>query len=485
MKVLSVASEMFPIVKTGGLADVVGSLPGAMAPLGVETRTVLPGYPSVLKRCKRAKQIAELNQVIGETVTLLEAKVDGLAILIVRHPSLFERDSGPYTDQHGTDYADNWRRFAVFSKAVAMIATGAIPGYRPDIVHCHDWQAAMVLTYLRYGDTPAPPGVLTIHNIAFQGQFAAQVFGELDLPASAWSLEGVEYYGGVGFLKAGLQMADAITTVSPTYAKEIRSHEFGMGLEGLIKTRAGAVSGIVNGIDTEIWNPGTDPALAANFDARKLKNRSANREAVCARLGLRTDNGLLIAVITRLTWQKGMDLVAEAVDGIVASGASLAILGSGDRGLEDAFRGAAERHPGRVAIEIGYDEKLAHLMQGGCDAILIPSRFEPCGLTQLCGLHYGCVPIVGHTGGLADTVIDGNLAAMAAGVATGFHIAPLSAGTIVEAVELAGAAHADKAAWKKLVKNGMATDVSWNASASRYLDLYRSLVAGNGAASGT
>jgi starch synthase len=476
MKVLSVTSELFPIIKTGGLADVAGSLPGAMTPLGVETRTVLPGYPVVMKRCKRAKKVAELGQVIGETVTILQAKIAGLNLFIVKHPGLFEREGGPYTDQHGTDYADNWRRFAVFSKAAAMIATGAIDGYRPDIVHCHDWQTAMVLTYLRYGDQPVPPGVLTVHNIAFQGQFAARIFGELDLPAAAWSLDGVEYYGGVGFLKSGLRMADAITTVSPTYAKEIRTHEFGMGLEGLINTRSDVVSGIVNGIDTKVWDPKTDPALAANYDARKFKSRSANRKAVCERFGLQPDGGPLIAVVSRLTWQKGMDLAAEAVDGIVSKGASLAVLGSGDQGIEDALRLASERHPGRVALHTGYDEKLAHLMQGGCDAILIPSRFEPCGLTQLCGLRYGCVPIVARTGGLVDTVIDGNLAAMTAGVATGFHIAPLSAGTIVETVGLACKAYSDKARWKKLVKNGMATDVSWGASASRYVDLYRSLI---------
>jgi starch synthase len=478
MKLLSVASECFPIIKTGGLADVAGALPGALAEHGVETRTVLPGYPAVLKKCTRAKPVAELPDILGETVTILQARTAGLDLLIVKVPGLFERQGGPYADQGGKDYGDNWRRFAVFSKAAAMIANGALEGYRPDIIHCHDWQAAMTLTYLHFGDDPAPPGVMTVHNIAFQGQFAAQVFGGLDLPASAWSMDGVEYYGGVGYLKAGLQSAHAITTVSPTYAREIRSHEFGMGLEGLINARAGVTSGIVNGIDTQVWNPETDPALAANYTARRLKGRSANRKAVCERFGLDPGNGLLVAMISRLTWQKGMDLVAEATDGLVELGASLAVLGSGDGGLEAAFGQSAARRPGRIAIETGYDEELAHLMQGGCDAILVPSRFEPCGLTQLCGLRYGCVPIVARTGGLADTVIDGNIAAMAAGVATGFQIAPLNSGTILDGVAAAVRAYGDTAAWSRMIRNGMATDVSWAASARRYLDLYESLLNG-------
>ena len=334
----------------------------------------------------------------------------------------------------------------------------------------------MVLTYLRYHDGSAVPGIMTIHNMAFQGQFAAQVFGELDLPASAWSVDGVEYYGSVGFLKAGLQAADAITTVSPTYAREIRTPEFGMGLDGLVNARADRVSGIVNGIDTDVWNPAMDPALAATFDKPNGKARKANRHAVARAFGLEPGNGLLVGIVTRLTWQKGMDLVVGAVDDIVASDASLAILGSGDKSLESAFEAAALRHRGRVAIRTGYDEPLAHLMQGGCDAVLVPSRFEPCGLTQIYGLRYGCVPIVARTGGLADTVIDANMAGLAAGVATGFQIAPLSAATISETIARAGQVYRDKRTWNRLIRNGMATDVSWSASAQSYRDLYQALL---------
>ncbi len=476
MKVLAVTSEIYPLVKTGGLADVTGALPGALSAHGVETTTIVPGYGGVLVKCPKAKKVVELADVLGQSVTILKAQKDGLSLLIVKAPGLFERDGGPYTDHNGIEYPDTWRRFAVFSKAAALVARGAIAGYQPDIVHCHDWQAAMTLAYLRHEDGSAPPGVLTVHNIAFQGQFAAKVFGELGLPASAWSVDSVEYYGAVGFLKGGLQAADAITTVSPTYAREIRTPDFGMGLDGLINARGDRVSGIVNGIDTKVWNPAADAALASPFDAKSLKLRNTNRDKVAEEFGLTPGKGLLIAVISRLTWQKGMDLLAEATDRIIASGASLAILGAGDQPLEAAFEAACLRHPGRVAIRTGYNEPLAHLMQGGCDAVLVPSRFEPCGLTQLCGLAYGCVPIVARTGGLADTVIDANMAALAAGVATGFHIAPLSVETIIEAVEKAGALHRDGRAWSRLMKNGMAADVSWDASARRYLDLYASLV---------
>jgi len=476
MKLLSVASEIFPLIKTGGLADVTGALPAALEKLGVQTRTVLPGYSQVLEKCPKAKLVAEFANIGGHAVSILGAKVAGLDLLIVKAPGLFERDGGPYTDLNGADYGDNWRRFSVFAKAAAMIATGALKGYKPDVVHCHDWQAALTPAYLRFGTEPAPPSVMTIHNIAFQGQFAAQVFGELGLPASAWSFDGVEYYGSVGFLKGGLQAADAITTVSPTYAREIRNPEFGMGLEGLINARAGVVSGIVNGIDTDVWNPETDPALATGFSMRTSARRSGNRKVVAKHFGLKPGDGLLVAIVTRLTWQKGMDLLAEAVDGIVANGASLAILGSGDKGLENALQQAAQRHPGRVAIQVGYDEPLAHLMQGGCDAILVPSRFEPCGLTQLCALRYGCVPIVARTGGLADTVIDANMAGLAAGVATGFHLGPLSARAIVEGVADAAAVKRDSKAWARMVKNGMTTDVTWQASAERYRNLFQGLI---------
>ena len=321
---------------------------------------------------------------------------------------------------------------------------------------------------------------MTVHNLAFQGQFGADIFGGLELPPQAFALDGVEYYGGVGYLKAGLANATAITTVSPTYAEEISTSAYGMGLEGLIAARKDVLHGIVNGIDTATWDPEADRHLAARYSARRLKAREANRRALDAELGLDEDDGPLFVMVTRLTWQKGMDLMAAVAGDLVAAGGRLAVLGSGDAELEGAFRGLAARHPRRAAVRIGYDEPLAHRMQGGGDAIVIPSRFEPCGLTQLYGLRYGCVPVVARVGGLADTVIDANVAALNAGVATGFQFAPVEAGALISAIRRA-IAHFQAGGWPAMQRQGMQADVSWDRSAALYAELYASLLPARGA----
>jgi starch synthase len=476
MKILSVASEVFPLVKTGGLADVVGALPPALAAHGVQATTFVPGYPGLAAKLKKRKEVHVYADLFGARASLLRGEAAGLDLLVLNAPKLFDRKGGPYGDATGADYADNWRRFAAFSRAAADIAGGAVEGYAPDIVHAHDWQAAMTLAYLRYGAAVVPT-VMTVHNLAFQGQFPASIFPELGLPASALALDGVEYYGGVGYLKAGLQAAAAITTVSPTYAQEIRTPEFGMGLNGLMNVRAGDLYGIVNGIDTDIWNPETDLHLAARYSARSLKARKANKAALEERFALDRGAGPLFCVVSRLTWQKGMDMLVATVDGLVAAGGRLAVLGSGDAALEGALLAAASRHRGKVGMVVGYDERLSHLMQGGADAILIPSRFEPCGLTQLYGLRYGCVPVVARTGGLADTVIDANEAALSAGVATGFQYQSTAPGGLHHAISRAIAIHGQPEVWSSIQRQGMKSDVSWTKSAARYVELYRSLLA--------
>jgi len=318
--------------------------------------------------------------------------------------------------------------------------------------------------------------VVTIHNMAFQGHFPRALFDRLGLPAPAWSINGVEYHGGVGFLKAGLESAWAITTVSPTYAREIRTPEFGMGLDGLIRARAGQVHGIVNGIDTHEWNAATDPQLRQGFTVRTLGRRAANRAALQSEFGLDPGDGPLFVVISRLTWQKGMDVLLQVIDHLVACGARLALLGSGDKALEAGFGAAAGRHPGRIGVRIGYDEGLSHRMQGGGDAILVPSRFEPCGLTQLYGLAYGCVPVVARTGGLADTVIDANLAAIAAGVATGVQFNAVTTEALTDAIDRTVALHRDTAIWQAIQRAGMKSDFSWGRSGKAYADLYADLL---------
>jgi len=472
MRVLSVATEAYPLIKTGGLADVVGALPAALAAQGVEATTLIPGYPAVAPAVKKGKVVHKWDDLLGTPARLVSGRIDGRPLLVLDAPALFARPGGIY----GHD--DDWRRFAALSRAAADVAAGAVKGQRFDVLHAHDWQAAMAAAYLRYDETPGVRSVVTIHNIAFQGAFGADIFGELGLPDAAFALDGVEYYGGVGFLKGGLEAADAITTVSPTYAAEIRESQFGMGLEGLIRAWSGRVTGIVNGIDPAVWNPEHDPALASRYTVRTLGRRQANKRAVETMFGLDSDDGPLFTVISRLTWQKGMDVLAVCLDALVAMGGRLALLGSGDEQLEDEFRDAAARHPGRIGVRIGYDEPLSHLLQGGADAILIPSRFEPCGLTQLYGLAYGCVPVVARTGGLADTVIDANEAAITAGVATGFQHGAVSQAALTYALRRTCAAFRESQIWSTIQKNGMRADFSWGTSGRRYADLYRH-IAGN------
>jgi starch synthase len=476
MKVLSVSSEVFPLIKTGGLADVSGALPIALNAFGVETKTLLPGYPAVMKVIRDPVVRLEFADLLGEKATVLEVRHEGLDLLVLHAPAYYDRPGGPYLDPLGKDYPDNWRRFAALSLAASEIAAGLLPGWRPDLVHTHDWQAALTSVYMRYYPTPELPSVLTIHNIAFQGQFGSEIFRGLRLPDHAFAIDGVEYYGTTGFLKGGLQTAHAITTVSPTYADEILTPEFGMGLEGVIATRIDNLHGIVNGIDTDIWNPATDPVVHTHYGPTTLRNRDENRRSIAEFFHLDNDDAPIFCVISRLTWQKGMDIVANVADEIVGMGGKLVVLGSGEAALEGALLASASRHPGRIGVSIGYNEPMSHLMQAGCDAIIIPSRFEPCGLTQLYGLRYGCVPIVARTGGLNDTVIDANHAALAAKVATGIQFSPVTETGMLQAIRRAMHFYADRKLWTQLQKQGMKSDVSWEKSAERYAALYSSLV---------
>ena len=479
MKVLSVTSEIYPLIKTGGLADVAGALPPALGRLGIAVRTLVPGYPSVIARVTDGEVLHSFPALLGAPARLIGARIAGLDLIVLDAPELFERSGGPYADASGRDHPDNWRRFAALSRAGAEIAAGLLPDFVPDIVHAHDWQAALTPAYLRYFGIGVP-SIVTVHNLAFQGQFPAAIFGALELPGEAYSLDGVEYYGGVGFLKAGLQCAWAITTVSPTYAAEIRTPSFGMGLDGLIEHRGAAVHGIVNGIDTEVWDPATDGLLAANFGARNLKGRQANRRVVETAFSLDRDDAPIFVMVSRLTWQKGADLLLAVVDELVAAGGKLAVLGTGDSALESAFLAASAHHRGRIGASIAYDERLAHLVQGGGDAILIPSRFEPCGLTQLCGLRYGCVPVVARTGGLADTVVDANTAALNAGVATGIQFPPSTAEGLRDGLRRCLALFASPKQWATMQRQGMKADVSWDRSAALYAELFASLISDRG-----
>jgi len=483
LSVLSVASECFPLIKTGGLADVVGALPAALAPYGVAVRILLPAYRQVMAKLVQVEECLRLPGLFGGDARLLAASADtGLSLFLLDAPHLFDRPGGPYLDAAGLDWADNAQRFASLSLVAAWLGQGLLPGFRPDIVHAHDWQAGLAPAYLALADGNRPVTVLTVHNLAFQGQFPARLLDELRLPRRAFVPDGVEYYGQIGFLKAGLNYADRITTVSPSYAREIRAPELGMGLDGLLNARAARLSGIVNGIDLGRWNPATDPLLAKNYAAGSLEDRAANKAALCERLGLDQDDSPLFCVITRLTWQKGADLILEAVPHLLEAGGQLVVQAAGDVQQEAVYARLAERHPGRIACVLGYSEEFPHLLAAGADAILVPSRYEPCGLIQLYGLRYGCIPVVSRVGGLADTVIDANDAALAAGVATGVQFFPVTAEALRDAINRTIDLYRQPGHWRKMQRNGMTSELGWEVRAEAYASLYRTLVPESGAA---
>ena len=470
-RVLSVASECVPLVKTGGLADVVGALPGALAAQGWEMRVLMPAYRALRPRLAGWTEVWREEGLWGGEGVVFAGEVAGLQMLLLDAPHLYDRDGGPYGGVAG-DWSDNAQRFAALSWVAARIAReGLADGWSPDILHVHDWQAGFAPAYLAFGGSAGVGSVLTIHNIAFQGWAAATMLAELRLPADEFHPAALEYYGGLSSLKAGLVTADRVTTVSPTYAAELLRAEFGMGMQGVIAERAAVVSGILNGVDTGVWSPAAEPVP---YSAAAMKGKAANRAALCEEFGLQVPGPLAI-VVSRLTDQKGIDLLAAVIPDFVDAGGGLVVLGSGDPALEAAMRGLAARFPGRVGVRIGYDEAMSHRLFAGGDAVLVPSRFEPCGLTQMYGLRYGTLPVVAAVGGLADTVIHANPAAISAGVATGITFHPTDAVAFATALRQLMALHASKKLWTRVQKNAMKQDVGWTASAAAYAGLYAEL----------
>jgi starch synthase len=473
--VLFVVSEVYPLVKTGGLADVAGALPQALAAEGVRVVTLVPGYPSVLAALSQGETAHQFDELFGAPARLVKGRAHGLELMALDAPHLYRRPGGPYHGTDGKDWPDNAIRFGALCQVAARIGAGEVAAFTPAILHAHDWQAGLAAAYLRYGYDQRPRTVITVHNLAFQGLFPSSFMGQLKLPPQAYSIEGVEFHGEIGFLKGALALSDRITTVSPTYAAEIRTQEYGMGLDGLLRVRTERLTGILNGVDTTVWDPGTDPLIAANFDARRIAPRIANKAVLKRRMRLETTDTLLFGVISRLTWQKGLDMLVAVLPTLLATGAQLVVLGTGERPLERGFMEAARIHEGRVGCVIGYDEELAHLIQAGIDALIMPSRFEPCGLPQLCALRYGALPLVSRVGGLADTVIDCNEAAIAEGFGTGVQFTP-TVGMLEAAILRTTALWRNQRVWRRAQRNAMRADVSWRRSARRYAQLYRELL---------
>jgi starch synthase len=469
-KVLSVASECVPFIKTGGLADVVGALPGALAAIGWEMRVLLPAYRSLRPLLAGMNKVGTIEVPVGPDAVVYAGDVQGIHLLLLDAPGFYDRDGGPYGGPGG-DWGDNAPRFAALSWVAAVLARDGVAGWKPDILHAHDWQAGLAPAYLAYQGSGGTKSVMTVHNIAFQGWAPASMLQELRLPAHEFHPGALEYYGGLSSLKAGLVTADRITTVSPTYAAELMRPEYGMGLHGLIAARRSVVSGILNGVDTDIWSPGAEPVP---YGPKSMKGKAIARKALTDKYKLDVPGPLAI-VVSRLTDQKGIDLLPAIMPDFIAGGGGLIVLGSGDPALEGAMRGLAALYPQRVAVHIGYDEVLSHALFAGADAVLVPSRFEPCGLTQMYGLRYGTLPVVAAVGGLADTVISATPAALAAGVATGIAFQPTDAMAFGQAMDRLLALYADPKAWAKTQSNAMAQEVGWDASAAKYAALYESL----------
>jgi len=479
LAILFVTSEMAPWVKTGGLGDVAAALPAALQRARHDVRVLIPAYPALRKAFPQATLLAELPALAPALppARLLAAEADGLPLLLLDCPELFDRPGNPYLDAHGHDWADNGIRFGLLSRVAALLGQPATPiGWRPDVVHLNDWQSALAPAWLHYEGGAA--SVVTVHNIAFQGNFAADLLPALGLPEHAWRFDGVEYHGQLSFLKAGLQLATLISTVSPTYAQEIQDEAFGYGLAPLLRHRAGALRGILNGVDSALWNPAADPALAVPYAANRLAAKRENKRALQREMGLdlATDRPLF-GIISRLTEQKGLDLVLTLGEGITKLPAQLAILGSGDKLMEAGFSDLAARFPGQIAVKLGFDEALAHRIEAGADCFLMPSRFEPCGLNQMYSLRYGTPPIVRATGGLADTVVDVSEATLADKTANGFVIAEATPHALWLALERATRCWHDRKLWQRIQQNGMRRDFSWEHAAHDYVTLYRAAIA--------
>lgn len=474
MNILFVASECAPFIKTGGLADVIGAVPKALKPLGGNVRILLPAYPALSGEVAKGTEVAAFDDLHGGPARVMAVTARGLDLLLLDAPHLFDRPGNIYLDHAGGDWHDNHLRFGALSFVGAQIALGLIPDWQPDLVNAHDWQAGLVPAYLHAADSQVPT-VMTIHNIAFQGIYDPDHLDGLNLPRDMFTVDKGEYYGRFSFLKAGLMLATKITTVSPTYAHELMSPEFGMGLDGVMRARRADLSGIINGIDLDVWDPETDDTIPQVFTAKTLTKKAKNKAALEERFNLDPSDSPIFCIISRLTTQKGLDLLLDRLPNIVNQGARLAILGTGDKGMEHGFADAANRYTGKVGTIIGYDEQLSHLMQAGSDAILIPSRFEPCGLTQLYGLRYGTIPVVARTGGLADTIIDANLAAIDADVATGIQFHPVTAIGLEQAVARTMALYQQPKVWAAMQRRAMRQPVGWDASAAAYLALFQSL----------
>jgi len=486
MRVLQVSAEFFPLLKTGGLADVAGALPLALAAAGQDVRVLLPGFPSILAGLSDITDVADVEAPWGQRARLRAGRIAApggkqVAAYVLDAPALYDRPGTPYEDASRQPYADNARRFALLGWAAARLARGLDPDWQPDVVHAHDWHAGLAPAYLAFDAAAGGPrvgSVFTVHNLAYQGVFPPSDFAGLGLPPAAFDVNGLEYHGQLSFMKAGLYFSDRLTTVSPTYAREIQTPEQGCGLDGLLRGRSSVLTGILNAVDDAVWDPGTDPLLPHPYDVRRPGGKALCKAGLQQELGLAIDpDAPLFVMVSRLTEQKGQHLVLDGLDALIAQGGQLALLGNGERWLEDAFRDRAAAAPQSVHATIGYNERFAHRLFGAGDVTLVPSMFEPCGLTQMYGLKYGSLPLVHRVGGLADTVVDCTLEDIADGHATGFVFDGFDADGYGRALRRAFALYRRPADWRRVRGTAMRQPADWQAAAARYIGVYEQSLA--------
>ncbi|QGU31877.1 glycogen synthase GlgA [Thermochromatium tepidum] len=483
LRILVASSEAHPLIKTGGLADVAASLPAALRQLGHDARLVIPGYPLALRQLREPKPLGEIRlQGYRSAIRLIEGRHPDhdLPVYLVDAPEYFAREGNPYCDPTGRDWGDNPDRFMLFCRVLALMAQGlSALGWRPDVFHGNDWQTGPAPTLLQ--DAPwSPARVFTIHNLAYQGLFDRATFDRLELPSALWNLAGLEFHQRLSFIKGGIVFSERVNTVSPTYAEEVRTVRFGCGLDGLLRQIGHRFSGILNGIDYQVWNPAADPLIFQNYDAERFGLKTENKLDIQRELGLpRSEDAFVLGYIGRLVEQKGVDLIQAILPELLQDPrVQIMILAAGERRSEQALLELAGANPRQIGVHIGYDEARAHRIEAGCDAFLMPSRFEPCGLNQIYSLRYGTPPIVHRTGGLVDTVVPATAENLAKGTATGFVFDEPTPRALLGAVRWAMQIYRDDPeGWRRLAITGMAQDFSWESSARRYIDLYHEAIA--------
>ena len=482
MRILYSTAEAEPLVKVGGLGEVSGALPGTLRQLGVDIRLLIPAYRGVIEAIQ-GQPIGESSQVVpgvDEPVQLFRGNMPNsdLPVYAITCPALYDREGGPYTDQDGEGWPDNALRFGVLSKVAALFGSAAgLADWAADVIHCNDWHTGLAPAYLLHDRRGRARSVISIHNLTFQGNFPPELLGPLGLPKSCFITDGVEFYGQLSFLKAGLYYADYITTVSPGYAREIQTPEFGFGMDGLLAHRRNRLTGILNGIDNRHWDPQQDTYLPARFGPQDLIGKAVNKQLLQERLGFKPNaETIVVGMVSRFTHQKGVDLVLGIAEELLEQPVQLVILGSGDRHYEIEWSRFAWDHPSNVSVTIGYDVALAHLIEAGADLFLMPSRFEPCGLNQMYSMRYGTPPVVHRTGGLADSVVDTTPRTLLAGTATGFVFENANTAELLACISRALLAFQDRKTWQKIQYNGMTKNFDWETSANQYLKIYQALV---------